>query len=225
MRKWTSAVPVAGAFALSAAAFARLPQVGRIDLSHLLPFEMPPGGPMSRLAAALLVPTVALAVWVLLTALARLEGPKRPVPDWALNESTGASSIRRFEPTFETMIFAVTALLALMHVALIGSLLGWPAWTGSVLTAIVGLGLIAAGNVMPRTRPNWIVGIRTKRTLSDPLAWSRVHRRLGALMIGAGALMIVASLLAPTYALAVGIVALLLSFAIAGITPASSPRA
>lgn len=43
-------------------------------------------------------------------------------------------------------------------------------------------------------------------------------------MIGAGALVVLASLVAPRYALAVGIFSLLLAFAIAGLTPALVSR-
>ena len=209
MRRWMTILPVAGAYTLSAAAFSRIPLSARPDFSPLLPWTLPEVGPVSRIAAALLIPSVALGVWALLSALSAVPGAQRPLPEWWLNEKTGSESVKRFEPTFATIVFAVTALVALVHVALIGSLLGWPAVSYRILTVLLGLGMIAAGNVMPRTRPNWIVGVRTKRTLSDPAVWLRTHRLLGAFLMAAGGVVVLTSIVAGTYALVVALVTLL----------------
>jgi uncharacterized membrane protein len=152
---------------------------------------------------------VALVVWILLSALASVGGPRKPLPEWWLNEQTGSESVERFAPTYATIIFALASLIALIHVALVAGVLHWPPWTFKILTAILGLGFIAAGNVMPRTRPNWIVGLRTKRTMTDRTAWNRTHRLMGALMMGLGSVVVVASLLAPRYALSVAVLGLL----------------
>src|SRR5687767_14664950 len=197
MRKWTPALPIAGSFALSAAIFSRLPNVGHPDFSPLIPVSFPSGDGMPRLAVALLIPTVALGVWILFTALSKVGGPRKPLPEWWLNEETGSESVDRFAPTYATITFAIASLFTLMHIALIASLLQSPPWIYQILTAILGVGFIAAGNIMPRTRPNWIVGIRTKRTLTDRAAWHRTHRVLGALMMGLGIVVVVASIVVP----------------------------
>ena len=215
MRKWTPAIPIVGSYALSAAIFSRLPDVGHPDFSPLIPLTFPSGDGIPRWAVALLLPTIAFGVWVLFTSLAKVGGPRKPLPEWWLNEETGAESLERFAPTYATITFAVASLIALMHVALVVGVLHWPHWTYKILTAILGLGFIAAGNVMPRTRPNWIVGLRTKRTLTDRAAWQRTHRVLGALMMGLGAVVVVASLVASRYALAVAVLGLLPSFIVA----------
>lgn len=215
MRRWTAAIPVVASFVLSAGVFAKLPASARPDLSPLLPFALPPGEPMPRLVVAFLVPIVGLAVWLLLTTLSKVRKGGPPLPSWWLNEETGASSIRRFEPTYGTISFGITALLALMHIGLLAGVLDWPDWTYQVLTATVGLGMIAIGNVMPRTKPNWIAGLRTKRTLGDPVVWLRTHRLLGALMIVAGTIVVIASIIAPRYALIFALGLLIVSFPIA----------
>jgi hypothetical protein len=212
MRKWMPAVPVIGAYGFSVAAYSRIPAESLPDLSRLLPFSVGQGGPVTRDAVAWLLPTLALAIWLLLTGLAKVRGPARAVPDWLLNERVDASAISRFEPTFNTVIFAVVALIALMHVAFVGAALAWPASSLQVITAIFGLGMVAVGNVMPRVRPNWIVGIRTKRTLSDAATWARAHRVLGAMIMGVGLLVILLSVVAPRYAVVGGLGALLISF-------------
>lgn len=215
MRKWTPIIPIVGAYALSAAMFSRLPDVGHPDLSPLIPITIPGGEGVPRIAVALLIPTIGLAVWLLLSTLAKVGGPRRPLPEWWLNEQTGSESVERFAPTYATIAFAVTSLLALMHLALVAGVLHWPLWTYRILTAILGLGFIAAGNVMPRTRPNWIVGLRTKRTLTDRTAWNRTHRLMGALMMGLGAAVVLTSFVAPRYALSVAVLGLLPSMIVA----------
>lgn len=218
MRKWTEAMPTLSAYALSAAVFAQLPADGRVDFSPLLPVGIPAsGGPVSRWAAALAIPTVTLAVWVLLSLLRTVRGPAKPLPAWWLNEETGAAAVTKFEPTYSTIVFSVTALLALIHAAFLGNLLEWPEWSSRVFIAVLGFGLMAAGNVMPRVRPNWIVGLRNRRTLSDPVIWSRTHRLLGALLIAAGSLVVLASLAVPRYALVVALVSMLSAFIVAHI--------
>lgn len=217
MRKWTPAIPIIGSYAISAAIFSRLPALGHPDLSPLFPISLPSGEGVPRIAAALLLPTIALGVWVLLTALSKVGGPRKPLPEWWLNEETGSESVDRFAPTYATMTFAIASLIALMHIALIASLLQSPPWIYQILTAILGVGFIAAGNVMPRTRPNWIVGLRTKRTLTDRAAWHRTHRVLGALMMGLGIVIVVASIVVPRYALFVAVLGLLPSFIVAHI--------
>ena len=225
MRKWTAVIPVAAAYAFSAAAYSSLPESGTPNLSMLLPVDVPAGGPVSRLAAALLLPTVALAVWVLLDRLAAVRGSVKHLPSWWLNEQTGSAAIERFQPTYSSIAFAVTSLIALAHMAFLGSLLGWPAWTYGAITGVIGLGFVAAGNVMPRVRPNWIVGLRTRKTLSDSQAWSRTHRVLGILMIGVGIVVIVLSVVSPRYALVTGLAALLPAFLVAHALGTRKPSA
>ncbi|MDP9178709.1 MAG: SdpI family protein [Gemmatimonadota bacterium] len=215
MRKWTPAVPIVGSYALSAAIFSRLPNEGHPDLSPLIPVSIPSGDGISRLVVALLLPTIAFGVWILLSALAKVGGPRKPLPEWWLNEETGSESVQRFAPTYATITLTVASLFALMHIALVAGVLHWPLWTYKILTATLGVGFITAGNIMPRTRPNWIVGLRTKRTLTDRAAWQRTHRVLGALMMGLGAVVVVASVVAPRYALSVALLGLLPSFVIA----------
>jgi hypothetical protein len=213
MRKWGSFVPVAAAYALSAAVYDKLPAAGTVDLSPLLPVRVIPEETIGAHAAALMIPTVAIGVWALLTALSFVKGsPGRHFP---LNEITGSAAIERFSPTYATVAYAVTSLLALGHMAVIASLLGWPVWSFQMIAASVGIALMVAGNVLPRTRPNWIVGIRTRATLSDPSVWAHTHRMLGILLFASGVgvvlLSMVALQLALTFALAATLAALVIS--------------
>jgi len=67
----------------------------------------------------------------------------------------------------------------------------------------VGMLLIVIGNIMPRTRPNWFVGIRTPWTLSSDRVWERTHRFGGQLLVAAGALTVLVGIFAPELAMPV----------------------
>jgi len=54
------------------------------------------------------------------------------------------------------------------------------------------------GNVMPRMRSNWWVGVRTPWTLSNDRVWARTHRLAGFSMTAAGLVMIAAALALPS---------------------------
>ena len=51
---------------------------------------------------------------------------------------------------------------------------------------MLGLTLIVIGNLLPRLRPNIVIGIRTSRTLADRGAWARTNRTAGYAAVGAG---------------------------------------
>ncbi|HUQ20585.1 MAG TPA: SdpI family protein [Gemmatimonadaceae bacterium] len=210
MRKWATAVPVATAFAFSAAVFFRLPEWSVPKFSAVLPLTATDSDAMPRLFLALFIPVTALLSWILINWLATVSKGRKPLPDWWINEKTGSAALKRFEPTFNTVMFSMMCLFLLIHVAVLGSVLGWPVWSFKVIIAIIGLGLIAAGNVMPRTKPNWMVGLRTKRTLSDPAVWARTHRVFGAMMIVAGSLVILSAFVAPRYSFVIAVGALVI---------------
>jgi hypothetical protein len=212
MRKWTRTIPTVAAFAASAALSSRVPAVAPLDLSRLLPPSIPIGpGEITRTATLLLMPMVALAVLLLFTALERVRGTGSPLPSWWLREDTGAAAVQRFAPTYNTVVFSVTALFLIAHIVILSNVIGAPDWVYSLATALLGFGFMAGGNIMPRVRPNWIMGLRTRRTLSDPGAWSRTHRLLGKMLLGVGSMVVLLSIVAPRYAFAVGIIALLAS--------------
>jgi hypothetical protein len=63
------------------------------------------------------------------------------------------------------------------------------------VVVLFGLFLIAIGDALPRTRPNYFVGIRTVRTLEDRELWMRLHRVAGYLAVAAGAAIAIAGAL------------------------------
>ncbi|WP_440958126.1 SdpI family protein [Oceanicaulis sp. LC35] len=57
--------------------------------------------------------------------------------------------------------------------------------------------LAVLGNVLSKTRPNWLIGIRTPWTLSSDKSWDVTHRWGGRLMLAGGGVSAISFLLAP----------------------------
>ncbi len=160
-----------------------------------------PNGWSSPVAAALLLPAIALAVALVLVVAPRID-PRR-------------ASYELHGPAYALIGIAVLVLLALSQVAVIGSAIGWNVRMATVVPIGVGALFLVIGNVMPRLRPNWFVGIRTPWTLSSESVWRRTHRVGGYAFLAAGVLLIVVGAAAPGRLLA----ALIIAGVIAGVVP------
>lgn len=207
MRKWLPALPILIGVVVSATLYGKLPAEIRPDWTNILPF-VADGEAMPRAVAVWMLPTIAILLWIALSWGARIRGKAGGT---FLSDKTDASAIARFEPTFDIVITAVVGLVILMHLAIIGTAAGWPAWTANALGVALGAGMAATGNLMPRLRPNWIVGIRTRATLSDPELWLRTHRYFGILLIVAGLIVAIVALFASKWVFLVAIIDILLA--------------
>ena len=129
-----------------------------------------------------LFPTAALAACWTIAALTRGSGPDLP----SLVESTNAM---RAIGTFTARLLIALHGLVLASVA---SVLN-PQWPVHRLAVVLfGLWLMAVGNVLPRVRPNILLGIRSRRLLDNPLAWAQMHRGTGYLLVALGAIAVAA---------------------------------
>jgi len=61
------------------------------------------------------------------------------------------------------------------------------------VAVLVGVFFVGIGNLLPRTRPNLLIGLRTARTLDDRELWARMHRTCGYLAVGFGVVVALAS--------------------------------
>lgn len=156
----------------------------------------------SRFEAFLGVPALALALTALFAAAPLLD-PR-------------GTNLRHSSQAYLTGWIGALCLLAVVQAGLtLTALEIWPEGAASPFQRMA-LGasavLIAAvGNVLGKSRPNWLVGIRTPWTLSSDLAWERTHRMVGRLFVLVGGVGLVAALIAPlglaTLALAIGALA------------------
>ena len=109
------------------------------------------------------------------------------------------------------MVALVIAFVLVFHLTVVALAAGAPPWIARGFLLLLGLGIAVVGNVMPRTRPNPIMGLRTRATLNNPVLWARVHRLFGGLLLASGVLVMLLALVAVQYALLGFLAALVLS--------------
>lgn len=135
---------------------------------------------LPRDLALLLPPGIAVLTVALLTSLGRFFGPAQ------------ANAARH------AMAAVVPALLGLFVVIQTGTvMIGMGMAVDMVRIVVLGVGvlLVVLGNVMPKTQPNGLAGIRYPWTLRDPVVWQATNRLGGLLMLLGGLVMILAALL------------------------------
>ena len=191
MRKWLAPVLILAAVVFSIAVYSRLPE--RTPVHWDLHGEVTRYG--SRAEGAFFAPSFMLLIWLLLRFLPRID-PRR-------------ANYEKFADTYDLLINSVVALFLVMHVALIGTALGWPVSMTRLGPALIGLQFVILGNALPRARPNWWFGIRTPWTLSNDRVWTRTHRVGGYLLAAAGVVLLLAAVHPAQWIFALGLVAVI----------------
>jgi len=93
------------------------------------------------------------------------------------------------------LMVGVMALVAWMMVKTVTSSSVGTAPIKAVSIAMAAL-FILTGNYLPKTRSNWLIGIRTPWTLSSDLTWEKTHRLTGRLFLAAGAAIVLVTVFA-----------------------------
>jgi len=93
------------------------------------------------------------------------------------------------------LVNVVVAFMGVVHVIVLGAALGWPISINRAIPVLVGVLFVFIGNLLPRIRPNWFMGIRTPWTLSSESVWRKTHRVGGYAFTLAGLVFVVISLL------------------------------
>jgi uncharacterized membrane protein len=178
MRKWIPLLIVVAAFLASAIVYRRLPEM---IPTHWQGMDAQPNGWSSRLFGAWLTPVLLLGIWALVRVLPAID-PR-------------GANYAKFGGAFEAIIDSLMLFLLGMHIVLLRAGLGYPVQIERIVPFGVGVLLIVIGNLLPRCRPNWFVGIRTPWTLSSDRVWEKTHRFGGRLFVAAGFLIVIAALL------------------------------
>lgn len=175
MRKWVSLMIVVVAFIVSAVVYPRLPATipTHWDVSGQ------PNGWSSRFWGAWLIPVFLLGMWALVRVLPKID-PR-------------GSNYAKFGGAFEAIIDAIMLFMLALHVVALRAALGHPVEMQRILPIGIGVLLIVIGNLLPRARPNWFVGIRTPWTLSSDRVWEKTHRFGGRVFVAAGLIITIAS--------------------------------
>lgn len=161
---------------------------------------------IDRLVVIFLFPTTATAVsWLLGSLLTR------PVEAGGNGEAAAAA---------RGIIFWIVTFLTGIHAIMLAVMTGhepaWP-WAQRGVIVLLGIALVAIGNLLPRTRPNLALGIRTARTLADRQLWILTHRLTGYLTVVAGIATLIAGLfVSGTQVAAVPLLSLVAGAAIVG---------
>lgn len=178
-RKWAGPLLIAAMVLLALWAFPRLPAE--------VPSHWNAQGEVDDWSSRWIVlvpPGISLLVWLLMQGLRRVD-PR-------------ASNYERFEPTFWLIVNLTILIMAVVHVMTIGAALGWPLPAVDVIMIIsFGVLLLMLGNVLPRVRSNWWMGVRTPWTLSSERVWRSTHRLAGRTFV-LGGLIVLSGLLLPS---------------------------
>lgn len=103
---------------------------------------------------------------------------------------------KRFASTCH--VFVMVLILLVFGLCLLTVISAWNPNALNVPMAItLGVGLLFAvmGNLMPKLRQNYFIGIKTPWALEDEENWRKTHRMAGRLWFGAGIVMMLFSLL------------------------------
>lgn len=192
MRKWIPLLIVIAAFAATASVYSSLP--ARVPTHWNMAGQ--PNGWSSRFWGAWMLPLILIAMWVIMWILPAID-PR-------------GSNYAKFRPAFEAIIIALMLFMLGLHIVILRAGLGYPARMERVVPLGVGILLIVIGNLLPRARPNWFVGIRTPWTLSSDRVWEKTHRLGGRLFVAAGVISVLAAILSAHWAHVVMIVAMLI---------------
>ena len=158
--------------------------LGRLPAGTQLPTHWGPDGLPDRFAdagTALFMPVaLTVAVSLLMAALPSLEPMQDRLEQSAPLYRTGWAGLLGIMVLIEAMVAAPAFGVAL------------PA-----TTMLVGMGalFVLLGNVLPKSRPGFFVGIRTPWAIMDPDNWIATHRYGGRIMMASGLALILIALL------------------------------
>jgi hypothetical protein len=132
----------------------------------------------ARILVAFALPTTALAIYVLFRSLWQHD---------RVRSGNGA-----FESTYHAIVLRVLLFVVALHALVmieltqVATAIGFRLSSGRFVVVMLGLVIVAVGNLLPRTRPNVAVGLRTARTLTNARLWQQVHRSGGYVTVALG---------------------------------------
>lgn len=177
MRKWYPALLVILAFVIGAMAYGKLPP--RVPIHWDAHGRANGWG--SPAVDAFVMPWVIAGMWLLFAVIPRID-PLR-------------ANYEKFAGTYTLLVNLILTFMFVIHIATLGAAMGMRVDMARIAPMLIGLLFIGMGNVLPRARRNWFVGIRTPWTLSSDRVWERTHRLGGYLFTAAGVIALIVALI------------------------------
>jgi hypothetical protein len=112
------------------------------------------------------------------------------------DETTAVNGLAIYDAIMLRFMVFVVGVHATVLAGLLGRFRGQE-WAAQIVPLMLGFTMISIGNLLPRTRPNLAIGIRTRRTLSDRALWIRVHRSVGYMIVACGAALVLSAMMLP----------------------------
>ena len=151
-------------------------------------------GTMSTFFGAFVLPFVMLLLLLLFTAIPSID-PLR-------------INIQYFRPQYDTFVALLMLFFAVIQTSILAVNLGATYDQRLVVLPAVGILMFYVGVILPQTKRNWFIGIRTPWTISSDRVWQKTHE-LGGKLFKIFGVVIVLSAFVPSYAVA-AIVSLLI---------------
>jgi uncharacterized membrane protein len=177
--RWIGLVLIVAATVFGVAVMNQLPE--RVPIHWGINGQV--DGYASRTVAVWFMPIVSVGVWLLLAFV-----PQRdPINK---NYASMRGTTQRFNN-------AIVLFLCLVHGVILMNALDWPISMPRAILIGTGMLFVILGNELGRLRRNSWFGIRLPWTLADEEVWRQSHRVGGRIMLVAGLLMVVVSLITP----------------------------
>jgi len=136
------------------------------------------GGPAF---AAFFFPAIIMAMYLLMTLIPLIDPQK--------------DRYKEFGRPYTILRLALVLYMTLVYFIASFSALGFDINISQIIPVGIGLLFMVIGNLMPKFKKNWFVGIRTPWTLSDERVWTKTHRVGGKLFLLGGLLIMTTALL------------------------------
>ncbi|MFT9415402.1 SdpI family protein [Leuconostoc falkenbergense] len=99
------------------------------------------------------------------------------------------------QKVFTVLIWSLPLLLNVVQIVTFMDALNYHINIGSVILPVIGLLFIVLGNYLPKTTPNYMVGIRLPETLHNSENWQKTNRLGGFTMVFAGFILLITGII------------------------------
>ena len=145
-------------------------------------FEGEVDGHMEKTMGTFLLPIVALAIYLLMTFLPKID-PLR-------------MNYLAFQREYNLFISAVTFFMVYIYTVQLAANLGYTINMSVMMMPAMGILFYFIGTVMEKAKQNWFFGIKTPWTLSSEVVWNKTHA-LGAKVFKAMAIVFIIPIFLP----------------------------